>query len=181
MARWLVGSILVILVAITTWLLRTLEETGVANDLQNPDYTLKDFKTVRLNEQGQLQEQLVAQKMIYREDKITELFVLTIVFYRHGKIYWTVEAERGRISADGQEMWLQGQATLWSEESLKQDRVEIASQDIYLRIDQEYAETQAFTTIHSQYTQTQSVGAKVFLPDKRIELLSQVRGHYELH
>lgn len=175
--------ILVVLVAVTTWLLRNLEQENlvITNSSEIPDYTLKNFKTVRLNEQGQVQEQLTAQKMIHYEDKSTQLTTLEMIFYRQGQVYWTIQAEQGKISADGHEMWLQGQAILWWEGRLAPGRVEITSQDIYLRTDQEYAETNALTTIQSDYTQTQALGAKVFLPTKRIELLSQVRGKYELH
>lgn len=183
MGRWLAGTILVVSVVITTWLLRSLEQekTVISSGVQVSDYTLKNFKTIRLNEQGQMREQLIAQKMIHYEDKSTELVTLEIIFYRQGKVYWTIQAEQGRISADGNEMWLQGNTILWWDGQLDQSRVEILSQDVYLRIDQEYAETSALTTIQNDYTKTQALGARVFLPKKRIELLSKVRGHYEIH
>jgi lipopolysaccharide export system protein LptC len=183
MSRWLIGLILVILAVATTILLRSLEKTEkvTTSGLSLPDYTLEEFKTVRLDPQGHLQEQLTAQKMVHYTDRSTELTTLEIIFYRQGKTYWTVQAERGRISAEGHEMWLQGNTILWWDGRLEQGRVEIISQDIYLRLDQEYAETQAPTTIHNRHTKTQALGAKVFLPNKRIELLSKVRGSYELH
>jgi lipopolysaccharide export system protein LptC len=179
--RWGGWLILIILASATTWLLRSLQEDSSASSVKPshlPDYTLTEFTTQRMDEQGQLKNQLTATAMAHYQDTDTELTMPSMVFYKKGQPTWTVQAEKGKISPDGNQIWLLGQTVLQQQPNIKQNSLKIISKDVRVQLDTEYAETVAATTILSRHGETRSIGMRVFIPTQQVELFSQVRGRY---
>jgi len=181
--QWKGWSVLISLALVTTWLLYSLEEKFLAsneNSLRVPDYTLTDFKTIQMDEHGHLKNQLMAETMTHYPDTNTHLTAPQMVFYKeNGQPKWTVRAEQGEVSSNGNQIWLLGHTTLLQQSTPSQpEPLKIISQDVRVQLDTEYAETAAPTTIVSNYGETHSVGMRVWIPTEKIELLSQVRGHY---
>ncbi len=181
--QWKGWSVLISLALVTTWLLYSLEEEFSAsneNSLSVPDYTLKNFKTSQMDEHGHLKNQLTGEAMTHYPDANTLLTAPYMVFYQENdQPKWTVRAEQGEVSSNGNEIWLIGHTTLLQQPTPSQPvPLKIISQDVRVQLDTEYAETVAPTTIVSNYGETHSVGMRVWIPAERIELLSQVRGHY---
>lgn len=168
---------------VTTWLVRNLEKdlsTSPQLSDQIPDYILYHFQSVQLNEQGYLKSRLMAEKMVHYLQAKTELTTPTMTFYQHQQPLWIIQAERGEVSSDDNEIWLLGQ-THWQRYTANQIKeLEIITRDVRLQRDTQYAETALATQIVSAYGETHSVGMRVFLPQEQIELLSQVRGTYVL-
>lgn len=182
LTRWGGWIILVGLATITTFLVYSLEEdpvVNVANQNTIPDYTLKNFSSTRLNEQGQLKNQMTATTMKHYLEANTQLTAPSILFYKANRLTWTVQAEQGEVSPTGHQVWLLGHTTLQRQTKEPKKQVKIISQDVFVQLEQEYAETAAPTTIIKYNGQTEAVGMRVFLPTEQVELLSQVRGHYE--
>lgn len=180
-SRWVEGFILTSLALITTWFLYTLEEKSPVPLLevpQIPDYTLKDFSTTSLNEEGQLKYQLTAQTMIHYPNVDTQLDAPHVIFFDQGQPRWSVQAQQGQVSPDGDQIWLKGQTVIQQQPALPQGSLKIISQDVRVQQNTQYAETQAPTIILSRYGETRCVGMRVFMATKQVELLSQVRGHY---
>ena len=175
--------LLISLALVTTWLVRNLEKDLSSSPQMSdhiPDYVLYDFQSIQLNEQGYLKSRLIAEKMVHYLQAKTELTTPTMVFYQRQQPVWKIQAERGEISNDDNEIWLLGQTHWQRYTSNKTKELEIITRDVRLQRDTQYAETALATQIVSAYGHTYSVGMHVFLPQEKIELLSQVRGNYVL-
>jgi lipopolysaccharide export system protein LptC len=182
LSRWSGWLILIILAFGTTWLeqsiKKVLSKPSVEISDNVPDYTMKNFQTKQMDEQGYLKNELTAETMIHYKNTNTKLNSPSMVFYEAKQPVWTVRSEQGEISPDGEQIWLLGEARL--QRYNQSPPLEIISRDIWLQLEQQYAETAAPTTIISGLHKTQSVGMRVFMLTKQIELISQVRGHYEI-
>ncbi|MDM8559537.1 LPS export ABC transporter periplasmic protein LptC [Thiotrichales bacterium HSG14] len=186
--QWGGWFFLISLALITTWLVRSLEEDlskATESHRRVPDYTMKNFNSTQMDEHGQLKNQLTAKTMTHYPYANTELTTPFITFYKKKQPTWTVHAEQGEISLDGNQIWLLGKTTLQQHTQTsridpQKTMMKIISQDVRVQLDTEYAETIKPTTIISHVGKTDCVGMRVFIPTEQIELLSQVRGHYVL-
>ncbi len=176
--------ILVSLVLITTWLVRSVDDELIIipkNNLKMPDYTLKNFDTIRMNEIGKLKSQLTATDMIHYPNTNTSIADPIMVFYQDNNPSWTIKAENGEVSPAADQIWLLGDTTLQQHNQKQPEKsIKIISQDLWVRIDTEYAYTDALTTIISKFGETKAKGMRIFMPIEQIELFSQVRGRYAL-
>lgn len=176
---WLGWIIFLAVVFATTWLAqRTPSNIDISDqtELLLPDYGLTNFITTGLDQQGRLDYQLTAQKMLHYPQANTELIEPLMSIY--GEQNWYLQAQKGEISADGQEIWLQGATTLWREPEFTP--LTIFSHNVHLHRPTSLATTSEFAIILTSYTQTRSYGMRAYLATEQIELLSQVKGHYEL-
>lgn len=170
------------LVFLTGWMLYGLQEKPTAiveENSQLPNYTLKDFVTMRMDKQGQLKSQLAAKNLTHFKEKDTKLEAPTIIFYREGQPIWIVHAEQGEMSPDGNQISLLGETVLQRESDKPREQMTIKTRDVYMQRDKQFAETEAFTTILSNNTEIHSTGVRVFMPTKQVELSSQVSGRYQ--
>ena len=183
LSRWGGWFILISLALATTWLVRSLEEKlakPAENHKQVADYTLQDFTSTQMNKHGRLKNKLTAKTMVHFPDSNTKLTAPNMVFYKAEQPTWTLEAEHGEVSPDGNQLWLIGDTTLIRLTSGQQKTMKIISQNVWVRLDTEYAETASPTTIFTANSETHSIGMRVFMPTEQVDLLSRVRGHYVL-
>ncbi|HHB93336.1 MAG TPA: LPS export ABC transporter periplasmic protein LptC [Thioploca sp.] len=169
--------ILVSLVFVTTWLVRSVDDKSIIiieNNLKIPDYTLKNFETIRMDEFGKLKSKLTATDMIHYPDINTNIVDPIMVFYQDNNPLWTVKADNSEVSPKADQIWLLGNT------SLQHKAIKIISKDLWIKIDTEYAYTNALTTIISKFGETKSKGMQIFMQIEQIELFSKVRGHYVL-
>ncbi|WP_069470572.1 LPS export ABC transporter periplasmic protein LptC [Candidatus Marithrix sp. Canyon 246] len=177
-AGWLV---LIVFAMASTWLMYSLEQDFSVNPTINPnlsDYTLKNFTSVQLNEQGRLKNKLLAETMTHYPTINTKLTKPYLIFYKQDKPTWTVRSQRGEISPNNNEVWLLGNANLHKLHPNPTKQLKIISKDLWVILNKEYAETAKASTIISNTTTTHSVGMQVFMPIEKIHLLSKVRGYY---
>jgi lipopolysaccharide export system protein LptC len=181
--RWGGWLILISLALGTTWLVQSLEKqfsTVTESHDHVPDYTMQNFTSTQMDEQGILKNKLTAEMMTHYPETNTNLTTPLMVFYKNEQPTWTVRAEQGEVSPDGEQVWLLGHTTIQRETAFQEKPMKIISRDVWIRLDTEYAETAAPTTILTENSETHSIGMRVFMPTEQIELLSQVRGHYVL-
>lgn len=179
--RWLGWLGLIGFTLFSLWLLFRFEPSKtvlVTESEQLPDYTLKNFTTLNMTEEGIIKNKLSAEVMVYNKKGDTMLTVPTLVFYKEGQANWFMTAEEGHISADGNEVWLLGHTQLWQPDENQAKRIEILSKNMRIEVDKRYGETQAPSLIRTATTQTEGVGMRIFMTTQQVELLSQVRGHY---
>jgi lipopolysaccharide export system protein LptC len=177
-AGWLV---LVIVAMTSTWLMYSLDKDLSINPTVNPnvsDYTLKNFTSVQLDQQGKLKNKLLAETMTHYPTINTKLTKPYLIFYKEEKATWTVRSQRGEISPNNNEVWLLGNANLHKLNPNPKKKLKIISKNLWVILNKEYAETTEDSTIISHNTTTHSVGMHVFMPIEKIHLLSKVRGHY---
>jgi len=184
LSYWRSGLVLISLMLITIGLWSSLKKDFSdlpKSRLDVPDYTMKNFKTTRMDEQGHKKNQLTAKMMVHYPQANTALTAPDIVFYnKEGQPTWTMRAEKGEISPDGNHIKLLGKTTLQRQTQNPLQQVQVISQDVFVQVDTEYAETAAPSTIISHNSKTHSIGMRVFMSTEQVELLSKVRGHYVL-
>jgi lipopolysaccharide export system protein LptC len=181
---WGFGVVFISLMLITIGLWSNLKKDFSdlpKSRLDVPDYTMTNFKTIRMDEHGYPKNQLTAKKMVHYPQANTALTAPYMVFYdKEGQPTWTMRAEKGEISPDGNQINLLGHTTLQRQTQNPQQQVQVISEDVLVQVDTEYAETTAPSTIISHNSKTYSTGMRVFMPTEQVELLSKVRGHYVL-
>lgn len=178
--QWRIWLLLITFALVTTWFLHTLEEKVPVqiSDTSNPDYTIKNFVSTHTDEKGYISSKLQAENLIYYSKRKTQLVAPHLIFYEKAKPYWFVRAENGEISPNNEDIWLLGKVILWQVDEKQQKRIEIMSRDIHVNLRENYAESDAPTTILVKSGKIDSVGIKVFTTTQRVELLSKVRGYY---
>ena len=179
--RWGGWFILISLAIVTTWLVQSLEaDLLVSEDMTShiPDYTLNDFESTSMDEHGQLKNRLTAKTMTHYPNANANLTAPNMVFYKEKRPIWTVRAENGEVSPDGNQVWLLGNTILQRHPETQQQPLKMISRDVFVQVNTEYAETAAPSTIYHNNGETKSVGMRIFMPTEQIELLSTVRGHY---
>jgi lipopolysaccharide export system protein LptC len=180
--RWIIWSGLAMLAVATSWWLHSLQQELPVQPLtiqaQLPDYTLKNFTSTRTDATGQLKNRLVAQQLLHYSNNNTEVVAPDILFYQQGLAQWHVHSEHGQVSADNNEVWLLGQATIKRVTDNPAKRFDVLSQNLHVKLNEEYAETPAPSTLISATSTTEAVGMKIFMKQQRLELLSKVKGNY---
>jgi lipopolysaccharide export system protein LptC len=180
--RWIIWSGLAVIAGFTSWWLYGLQQELPVKPLeikaQLPDYTLKDFSSIHTDSNGQLKNQLKAQQLLHYPNSNTELIAPDILFYRQGEQPWHVQAERGEVSADNNEVWLLGQTTIRRLTEIPAKRFEVRSQNLHVKLNEEFAETHAPSTLVSANSTTEATGMRIFMKQQRVELLSKVKGNY---
>jgi len=179
--RWLGWLGLVGFTLLSLWLLLHFEHSPiplVTEAVTVPDYTLKNFTTLNMTEEGVIKNKISAEVMVHNNKGDTVLTAPTLVFYKEGQANWYMASEQGTISADGNHVWLLGHANLWQPDENQVKRIEILSKDMHIEVDKRFGETQAPSIIRTVTTQTAGVGMRVFMATQQVELLSQVRGYY---
>lgn len=97
------------LALLTFWLERTVHEDAQAPSLRrhDPDYEVRNFTTTTYNREGAAESVLSADKMLhFPDDDSTELFSPRVAHAKPDEPRYTVRAERGALSRDGDEIFL---------------------------------------------------------------------------
>jgi lipopolysaccharide export system protein LptC len=97
------------LALITFYLERTMnvDEAHPSLRRHDPDYILTNFSTTTYNRDGHAITMLAAARMVhYPDDDSTELFSPRVVQSKPAEPRFTVRADRGVLSADGDEIFL---------------------------------------------------------------------------
>ena len=97
------------LALLTFWLERTVHEDPAAPQLRrhDPDYVVSNFTTTTYTREGAAESVLSAEKMLhFPDDDSTELFSPRVLHAKPEEARYTVRAERGALSRDGDEIFL---------------------------------------------------------------------------
>jgi lipopolysaccharide export system protein LptC len=178
--QWKMWLILISSGLATTWLAyHATGQQAVAPTVDVnlfPDYTLINFTSFQMDEQGLLKNQLIAKTMNHYPTINTKLTEPFLIFYKDRQPVWDVRAQQGEVSPDGNQAWLLGQTTL--QRLAPQQSMQVISKDVWVQLDREYAETAAHAIILKGDNNTEGVGMRAFLATEQLDLLSQARGYY---
>jgi len=97
------------LALLTFWLERTVHEDERPPQLRrhDPDYVVNNFTTTTYTRDGAAESVLSAEKMLhFPDDDSTELFSPRVLHAKPEEARYTVRAERGALSRDGDEIFL---------------------------------------------------------------------------
>jgi len=163
------------------WVESSLREPAPA-DSQAPVLTVEQSRAVRLNAAGVRESvveaprswQLPGQGGVRLEQPILDWY------QPDGQTKeWRVQAEQGWIAADNQLARLTGEVVMRRDAESGKPPVTITTRDVWLHRAERYAETAAPVKAVIPGGELHAVGARAWLDQERLELLSEVRGFYE--
>ena len=94
------------------------DETPTAARRHDPDYYVVNFTTTTYNAEGAAETRMSAERMVhYPDDDTTELVEPRVLQSKPNEPRYSVRAERGQLSRDGDEVFLYGGVLLVREAS----------------------------------------------------------------
>lgn len=108
-------GLMLALALLTFYLERAVREddTPAAARRHDPDYYVTNFTTTTYNREGAAETMMSAARMVhYPDDDTTELEAPRVVQSKPNEPRYSVRAERGQLSRDGDEIFLYGDVVL---------------------------------------------------------------------
>jgi lipopolysaccharide export system protein LptC len=172
------------LAVITFWINLTVEQQGPKVDGSNrhdPDYTMNNFVTTQTDITGKLRYVLAASEMLhYPDDDSTVLHRPRYTQYTVNKPYTQIEALRGYVSSNGEEVELVDNVKVVRQAFEGKGEMQVLTEKLVILPDQELAKTNSPVLI-TQAPKT-VIRAKGMVFDKQnqtLKLFNRVKVHYE--
>ena len=108
-------ALMLALALLTFYLERTVRDDDSPPALRrhDPDYVVANFTTTTYTGEGAVETVMSAERMVhYPDDDTTELFAPRVVYAKPQQPRFSVRAERGELSRDGDEIFLYGDVVL---------------------------------------------------------------------
>lgn len=174
----------ILMAVITFWINLTVEQQGPKIDGSNrhdPDYTMNNFVTTQTDVMGKLRYVLAATEMLhYPDDDSTVLQRPRYTQYATNKPYTQIEALRGYVSSNGEEIELVDNVKVVRQAFEGKGEMQVLTEKLVILPDQELATTNSPVLI-TQAPKT-VIRAKGMVYDKKnqtVKLFNRVRVHYE--
>ena len=184
MNRWLIVLVLISCVLATAWVLQGLDEKQAPapqTERGDPDFYMENFVRTAMNEQGALKERLYADFMVhYPDDDSNELVRPRMEIYNGSETPWQVMADRGWVAGNNEVILLYGEVEIWRSGANGEREFEVLTRDLRILPEDEYAETDAFTTINTRTSVTTAIGMRAKFGTPRIQLMSEVKSRHEI-
>lgn len=113
-------GLMLALALLTFYLERTVREDEAAPAVRrhDPDYVVANFTTTTYNPGGAVETVMSAARMVhYPDDDTTEIFAPRFMQAKPNQPRFTVSAQRGQLSRDGDELFLFGEVLVVREAS----------------------------------------------------------------
>ena len=184
--RRLAFALLLFVVTVLVWWLAeptAPPATGDAAPTHTPDYVIERFAATSMGLDGMPKRTLKAESMAhYPDDDSTELMSPRVTVYDKELPPWTIDAEKGWVSGDGELLLLRGQVNVNREGATGVRPVEIVTTNLRVHPSQNFAETEDPIRIRSAASWVNGTGMKVWFGDSvRLQLLNEVKGQYEIN
>ena len=145
------------------------------------DFFSANSRTVQFNTQGQLQYILEAELIEHIEQTdISLLHKPYLQLYRARPQPWLISGEHGELSPGGEVLDLQENVRVERTDELQRPFLLTTSQ-LYYVFAQDLAHTGKDVQIDTEQGITTATGMRAYMEQGAVELLSNVRGRYELH
>lgn len=183
MNKWRWIALLLLVVALSWWLQRSAEpesQQAFEQMQHEPDYYMDEFELTSLNLAGKPAHKLYADNMKhYSTDDSATLERPHLVVFRNEDEFWDIRAESGLVLTGGETVLLQGEVTVLRITATDVEALQIYTSDLTVRPHAKYVETAAAVKIKDDRGETTAIGMRADLNQRRVELLSKVRGIYE--
>jgi lipopolysaccharide export system protein LptC len=180
---WATLATLGSLAAFTWWLQAATQTPVAANQAVGhvPDYTVADFTLTAMNLAGRPYYRLKAPSMArYADDRTTEVEEPQVEFREQTGPPWEMTADHGWISADRSLVRLLGHVVVLRAGAAGSEPVKLVTSDVSIQPDDRYATTDQPVAAWLGPHRMEARGMKLYLQEGRLQLLSDVRGHYEV-
>lgn len=178
------GALLLAALAALSWLFARQQPEVSVDPVARPNvklnYALYDFRGRLLGDDGQISLQIRSPEL--RNDARSGIGTIDApeIRIRQETDHWLITAESAVISPDREVVTLAGDVYL-SRRGAEADRLlEIDSSDVVLNVTPRTARTEAPVRIRERGDRLEAIGMRLDMINDTFELLSDVRGHYEL-
>jgi lipopolysaccharide export system protein LptC len=179
---WLRGAVLALLAAGTLWLSRAIERWGTAapSASHEIDFYATDFVARAMDAQGLPDRELSASRLERHAATGSEsLDSPTLRFGLGRPAAWELTAERAWVSPNGDTVRLSGEVRLRCDGVGSSGPLEVFTREVTVHPQSERAETDLPARIVGRGWEATGVGLRASLPERRVELLSQVRTRHD--
>lgn len=143
-------ALMLALALLTFYLERTVrdDESPAALRRHDPDYIVTNFTTTTYTGEGAVETVMSAQRMVhYPDDDTTELFAPRVVYAKPQQPRFSVRAERGELSRDGDEIFLYGDVVLVRDASSNRPEARMTTEFLHVLRDRSLVRTDRLVKI----------------------------------
>ena len=143
-------GLMLALALLTFYLERTVREDDAPAALRrhDPDYMVTNFTTTTYNADGAVETVMSAERMVhYPDDDTTELFAPRVVQAKPHQPRFSVRAERGQLSRDGDEIFLFGDVVLVRDASADRPEARMTTEFLHVLRDRSLVRTDRLVKI----------------------------------
>jgi lipopolysaccharide export system protein LptC len=181
-SMWFPAGLLLLLAVLTFWLDRVVQPPAPVEDgshRHDPDYWVENFTATRMGPDGLPMHTLSAVRMThFPDDDSTHLTLPRLVHHAKGQPPMRVASREGRVSSNGEEVWLNGDVQIKREASPSGNALDIHTTALHVIPDQEIARTDRAVTIRSGGTHVTGTGMEFNNQTRIIRLHSRVKGQH---
>ncbi len=180
---WLIVPLLLLAIVVLDW----VETTPVSIEIEDTidmsatesDYYLEQFKTRKFDENGVIEYEVTGKTLAhYPTDDRSEITAPSLVMHRDS-IQWTIDSNTGELTRDPDIFTLEGDVVV-QRESTGASPVVIRTNTLSILTDDNEVRTDQPIEIVSETWQLRSVGLQSSLDEGKLNLLSAVKGYYEV-
>jgi lipopolysaccharide export system protein LptC len=183
--RLLIPLVLSVAALLSYWFVQSLEEDLTATreiSTQGPDYYMREVLSTEMNEDGVPKHQLFTRHLVhFPEDDRTELTAPRLTIHQQDGTVWTVQADKGTIEQNTEEIFLQGDVIINRPPISEQDTsqaVQIITQDLWVDPNDKTARTDEPVRLTRKDVTVNATGLRADLDNETMELMANVRGTY---
>ncbi len=169
---------------LSAWLVNIVErkQSSATVVLHNgADYFSHDYSKREMDEAGIPKSDLVADSMMHHSgDGTVHLQQPVMTLYNDAVPPWVIRSEAGILSADGDDLELNGKVHITREAGQGVRALTVNTSELRVRLPDDYAETDQWAEIISPPNRTTGIGMKTtFVEPVHLRLLAKVKGRYE--
>jgi lipopolysaccharide export system protein LptC len=156
------------------------DETAPTKRRHDPDYIVTDFTTTTYDRDGRPLTLLSAARMLhYPDDDTTELHAPHMLQTRPAEPRMSVTAERGTVSADGEEIFLYDNVVLVREADGERPEARLTTSFLHVLRERSLVRTDREVTIVEDTRSLSGRGMEYDAESRVFTLLADVRGRFE--
>ena len=143
-------ALMLALALLTFYLERTVrdDESPAALRRHDPDYIVTNFTTTTYTGEGAVETVMSAERMVhYPDDDTTELFAPRVVYATPQQPRFSVRAERGELSRDGDEIFLYGDVVLVRDAAANRPEARMTTEFLHVLRDRSLVRTDRLVKI----------------------------------
>ena len=171
------------LAGLTFWLERMVRQEEGAHPSQrrhDPDYVVDNLTHMRFDVQGKVESTLTAARMLhYPDDDSTELLAPRVVQSKPNEPRFTLSAERGTLSQDGEEVFLYGNVLLVREAGPESGEARMRTSFMHVVQGRSIVRTDRDVLVTEENRVLSGRGMEYHNDTKELFLRENVRGRFE--
>jgi len=175
-------GLMLALAALTFYLDRTVNEDDSHPALRrhDPDYLIVNFTTTSYNREGAAESMLSAARMVhFPDDDTTELTSPHVVQTKPDEPKMTVRADRGKLSRDGEDIYLYDNVVLEREAGAGQTAATLTTEYLQVVRDRSLVRTDREVKIVEETRALSGRGMEYNNDTRHFTLNADVRGRFE--